>query len=274
MNLLSSLLRCCILASLLIPGFIHPVLAAEARPGLPILVYHRLHENNETAEGGWENVSLGQFKWQMRYLHNEGYRTLSMDEVVDFLKGKTFPEKIVAIQFDDGWKSQQEALPILQKYGFKATFWIIAGESDVAGSPDMNWNEITALTKSPDFRIYSHTMTHPWKTGDTLLDWVEGKTPGKGIEQAKWELTESKRLLEEKLGRPVPYLAWPSGIYNDTLLSLAKQAGYQALVTINTGLNYPGDDPFYIRRAMLDGTCDNLTFIQTLQDGKFHRCSM
>nr|WP_249803720.1 polysaccharide deacetylase family protein [Bradyrhizobium zhengyangense] len=46
-------------------------------------------------------------------------------------------QKIVAVQFDDGWKSSQLALPILDRYGFKATFWIIAGKG--IGWSQMDW---------------------------------------------------------------------------------------------------------------------------------------
>jgi peptidoglycan/xylan/chitin deacetylase (PgdA/CDA1 family) len=207
----------------------------------------------------------------MRFLHEEGYVTLSADEVVQYLKGNYPPnKKVVAVHFDDGWKSALLALPVLDAYGFKATFWIIAGKG--IGQPHMDWEEIQAIAQNPHYDIFSHTMRHPWKPNDTMLDWINGKTPGKGPDQVRWELTESRRVLTEKIGRQVTYLAWPVGFYNDSLIELAKESGYVALFTVDKGVNYPGDDPLKIRRTMIHGACDNQAFAQILQDGISHKC--
>lgn len=244
-------------------------------PGFPILVYHQVFVGKPPEPIDYStSISLKDFESQMDYLHEQGYTTLSMDEVVSYLQGRKFPEKVVAIHFDDGWKSGRLAIPVLNRYGFKATFWIIAGAGHDTGSPHMDWDEILKLARNPNFDIYSHTMTHPWKDGDTLIDWVEGHTPGKGLEQAQWELTESRHLLEEKLGRPVPYLAWPRGLYNDTLIQSARKAGYQALLTIDDGINRPGIDFMHINRTMINGACDMQAFIQILKDGKYRNCHL
>lgn len=116
-------------------------------------------------------------------------------------------------------------------------------------------------------------MTHPWKDHQTLIDWIAGNTPGKGVEQASWELNESRRVLEEKLGRVVPYLAWPRGLYNDALVGLAQQAGYKALLTIDDGLNSPGGDVLRIHRTMVHGGCDDRLFRQIIVNGQYRDCS-
>jgi peptidoglycan/xylan/chitin deacetylase (PgdA/CDA1 family) len=239
---------------------------SSSASSLPILVYHQIAAEGDDSHFGPVNgpisISLSQFETQMRYLNDQGYVTLGMDEVVSFMKGKPFPKKIVAIHFDDGLKSALKAVPVLNSYGFKATFWIIPGKG--IGWPHMDWDEIEALATSPRLDIFSHTMTHPWKENETLPDWIEGRTPDKGIEQARWELTESRHVLEQKLQRPIPYLAWPAGKYNDRLIKLAQEVGYQALLTIDRGLNHPGDDPLRIHRSMVDGSCDQAAFVGIL----------
>ena len=67
--------------------------------------------------------------------------------------------KVVMINFDDGWKSQfLYAKPILDQYGFKASFFIVCGK--VAAEPYwMTWPQITGL-KNDGMDIESHTMTH------------------------------------------------------------------------------------------------------------------
>ena len=245
--------------------------AAAASPLLPILVYHQIRNSADGPPDSLEAISLTRFEAQMRYLHEQGYVTLDAAEVVNFVRGGKAPaDKIVAIHFDDGWKSAQLALPVLDRYALKATFWIIAGKG--IGWPHMDWEEVQAIGRNPRYDIQSHTMTHPWKKGDTLLDWIDGRAPGKGREQVRWELAESRRVLAVKLGHPVPYLAWPSGHYNETLVQLAKESGYTALFTIDDGVNRPGADPLRIRRTMVHGGCDNQVFVKVLRDGVYREC--
>jgi peptidoglycan/xylan/chitin deacetylase (PgdA/CDA1 family) len=197
-------------------------MAGQGARSLPILVYHQIRLSGNDPADAPDAMSLERFESQMRDLHTLGYTTLSMDEVIKFLRGAPFPGKIVAIHFDDGWKSALNAVPVLDHFGFKASFWIIAGKG--IGWPYMDWEEIQALAKNPKFDVFSHTMTHPWKPNDTLLDWINNRVPDKGLDQVNWELTESKQVLEKKLGKPVPYLAWPRGLYNDSLIALAQNA--------------------------------------------------
>jgi peptidoglycan/xylan/chitin deacetylase (PgdA/CDA1 family) len=245
-------------------------MAAKSTRLLPIIVYHEIRTSGDEPADGPTAISLQRFESQMAYLHGHGYRTLSMEEAIRFLQGERFPSKVVAIHFDDGWKSELSAVPVLDRFGFRASFWIIAGKG--IGWPYMEWDDVERLAANPHFEIFSHTMTHPWKDNDTLVDWVNGRVPGKGLEQASWELGESRRVLEEKLGKPVPFMAWPRGLYNDTLIDLAQQARYRALLTIDDGLNRPGDDPLRIHRTMIDGACSDEIFKKILKDGKYRTC--
>ncbi|MGB6530239.1 MAG: polysaccharide deacetylase family protein [Candidatus Nitrosopolaris sp.] len=68
--------------------------------------------------------------------------------------------KVVMIGFDDGWKSQiTYAKPILDKYGFKASFFVVCNYADSGNIRRMNWQDIAALQKD-GMDIESHTMDH------------------------------------------------------------------------------------------------------------------
>jgi peptidoglycan/xylan/chitin deacetylase (PgdA/CDA1 family) len=68
--------------------------------------------------------------------------------------------KVVMIGFDDGWKSQiTYAKPILDKYGFKASFFVVCNYANSGNIRRMNWQDIAALQKD-GMDIESHTMDH------------------------------------------------------------------------------------------------------------------
>ncbi len=250
------------------------VVLADARdaPGLTILVYHQIRTDDNGPADSPTAISLERFERQMRYLHEQGYSTLKSDEVVEYVAGRAAfdGKKIIAIHMDDGWKSGLLALPALDRYGFKASFWIISGTG--IGPPHMDWEDVEALARNPRYEVMSHTLTHPWQDGETLVDWVNGRTPGRGMVQARWELSESRRLLAERLHQPVMYLAWPGGFYDDVLIRLATEAGYRALFTIDHGANRRGGDLQRIRRTMVHGGCNDEIFAQIVADGSYRSC--
>ncbi len=232
-----------------------------------VLIYHQVLP--DPAEPGETMISIEKFKEQMRYLSDHGYTTITVAALVAFMKGGEVPEKAIVLTFDDGWKSVKDVISILKDYGFKASFWLIPRSG--VGYPYLDWSEIVNIDKDPDFEIGAHSMNHPWE-GESLATWVEGKTPGKTLEDAAYEVRESKKILEERLQRRVPYFAWPKGQYNEKLISVAKDAGYEALLTVEDGANRHGDDPFRIKRIYIDGSCDLETFTQTLRDHRYHVC--
>jgi peptidoglycan/xylan/chitin deacetylase (PgdA/CDA1 family) len=73
--------------------------------------------------------------------------------------------KEIILNFDDGYKSQYtNAKPILDKYGYKATFYIICnyvekGEEVVRPNARMSWEDIAELYKE-GYDIGSHSMDH------------------------------------------------------------------------------------------------------------------
>ncbi|MHA2203814.1 MAG: polysaccharide deacetylase family protein [Candidatus Hodarchaeales archaeon] len=236
---------------------------------VPVIVYHEI-VTEESREGGETVISLEKFSKQMEYLYRNGFGTLNMDELVEFMKRETEIEKSVAIHFDDGWKNLKHAIPVLEKYGFKASFWIITEKG--IGNDYLEWDDIIALDRSPQFGVFSHTMSHPWDSKSNLITWTEGKVPGKGLKDAEWEIRESKRVLEVRLKKEIPYLAWPVGWYNKTLIRLAVDAGYEALMTTDDGFNIPGDDVLRIKRVMINGACSMSVFKSILQNPRYHDC--
>ncbi len=236
--------------------------------GVPVLIYHEIL--NAIEDPGETKLSLNKFEEQMKYLYDNHYTTIRIDELVSFMKGGPISPKSILLTFDDGWKNGLSAVPVLEKYHFKAAFFIFPGKG--IGQPYMEWNDVLALAENPRFEICSHTLTHPWDKQSNLVTWVDGRTAGKDKRDVKYELKESKSLLEKKLNKRVKCLAWPVGWYNETLIEIAKDAGYETLFTAEDGINTQGGDMLRIKRIFVDGACDIATFKLMLQDYKYHVC--
>jgi peptidoglycan/xylan/chitin deacetylase (PgdA/CDA1 family) len=244
---------------------------ARTQEGLPILVYHEIRAEGDKPEDGLNAISMRRFEEQMRYLSDHGYTTLSLSDVADYLARKPFPEKVVAIHLDDGWSSQLKVVPILERYRLKASFWIIAGKG--IGPPHMTWDEVTGISRNELFDLGAHTMTHPLVADNRLGDWAAGRTRGKTADDVRWELAESRRLLEERSGAPVEFLAWPGGFYDGNVVALAKEAGYRGLMTLDRWNNRPGGDPFRVHRVLVDGRCGLDVFADLLRWGVPRNCA-
>src|SRR5512139_3390122 len=70
-----------------------------------VLVYHNVVNSTTPEPGRFDQISLMLFKEQMRYLYEIGYETISIDQLVSFMKGGAVPRKSIVLAFDDGWKS-------------------------------------------------------------------------------------------------------------------------------------------------------------------------
>ena len=239
---------------------------------VPVLIYHQISDTLPPSE---TVISLAKFSQQMAYLAGQGYTTLSMDELVAVMQGRqSLPEKPIVLTFDDGYKDVLLAVPVLNKYNFKASFWLITGPLQEGHPLYLDWASIKKLVQNPRFEVQSHSVTHPWDYPvDTLQSWAEGKTPRKGLADVRSELAASKHVLETGLGRPVNYFAWPLGLYNDEMVQMAKEVGYKALLTVDDRApNIVGGDVFKIKRMNVGGACDMKSFIAQLVDFRARNC--
>ena len=226
---------------------------------IPVLMYH--HVNPHT--GDTVTVTPEVFAQQMSFLAAEGYETLSVDELMEFIAGeKSFGQKAVAITFDDGWLDNLfYAVPVLKSIKFKATFFIITARVDAAslrvrtpkaaipdhetskkliqgGQADrvvLDWGLIKELTACGLFSFYSHTVTHR-RCADLAAD------------EVAFELAQSKERLEVELGRACDYLCWPYGSFSHENVQTAAETGCKGLFTTIDGHCESGSDPFMIKR--------------------------
>lgn len=208
---------------------------------VPVLMYHYIRVADEHADPVGYRLSIlpERFDEQMAWLQENDYTPMRMDQLAACLRGRQeCPEQPVALTFDDGYAdAATAALPILNAYGFKATFYIVPG---FVGRPGyMTWEQIELLYNS-GMEIGSHTMTHADLTG--LED----------IKAIRSELVQSREVLEERLGVPVQSFCYPAGSYSPAIMEQVRLAGYTNAVITAPG-NQIGSLYEIPRRRVLGG---------------------
>lgn len=197
--------------------------------GLPVLMYHKIGDHSADAKLKFLWVSTREFAGHLEYLKRHGYTSLVFSEMRDIELGRRAkPAKPVLITFDDGFANNYElAYPLLKRMGMKGNIFLvydrIGGEGRWDGQmetshpvPMLTWAQIREMRDAGIVEFGSHTLAHR-----NLIK----ATP----EEARWELTESKKKLEQSLDREVLGFAYPWGEGADqpAVRQLVREAGYR-----------------------------------------------
>lgn len=203
---------------------------------IPTLMYHSI-EDGQAANSAV--VPVGVFKQQMQYLKDNGYTTLSLDELYNFIQNnRPVPEKSVVITFDDGYTDNYtNAFPILKAMGFRANIFVIPALTDKPG-PYLNSKQLREMDEN-GISIESHTVNHE-KLGELTA------------EKQLQTLTQSKQMLEKILNKKIQYIAYPFGSYNSYTVDQAKKAGYTMAFTTNDGWAGKNTDILLLNRVFVN----------------------
>ena len=256
---------------------------------LPILMYHHVADVGDSVV----TVSLGLFKKQLDYLAENGYETVSFDEIIAYSDGKDveLPEKPVAIVFDDGYESNYLlAYPELKKRGDRATICLIGScvgkstykETGVPMLPYFSWDEAREMRDSGLISLGSHTYDMhqyaPLESGqarDGVIQF-EDESNADFAEIICEDYTKMSELFETELGQNIEIFAYPNGKYSSLSESVIRSLGAKVTLTTRVGLNrIRHGDPesrYLLRRYSINDTTD-LETLQSYLDGKIPRNS-
>lgn len=216
-----------------------------ARKQVPILCYHQIRDWKGTDSKSAKDyiIPIQTFKDHMQMLADSGYHAISPDQLYAYLTtGAKLPEKPVMLTFDDGDLTQYtNALPVLDKYGFKASFYIMTVAIGRRGKQHyMDKAQLKDLSDKGHV-IAAHTWDHQnVKKLVTPEDW-------------KTQLEEPKAKLEEITGKPVRHFAYPFGLWKEESLPEVKKRGYLTAYQLAEKKMNPTDPLMSIRRIIAGG---------------------
>src|SRR5438270_1180028 len=187
-------------------------------------------------------VSEATFRDQLAHLQASGTSGISIGQ---WLAATGQDRPAVVITFDDGCETDALiAAPLLAQFGFKATFYVIAGRVGLRGylSP-VQLRELSA----EGFEIGCHSMTHSY------LDELDDA-------QLRVEMGEARDRLEQITHRRIVHFSCPGGRWSRSLARLAAEAGYQSVTTSRVSANTPASRRFNLGRVAVMRDMDIAAF--------------
>lgn len=219
-----------------------PSAPARGEPGrgeIVCFVYHRFGDGRYPST----NIPVEVFAAQMALLHEGGYTVLPLGEALDRLQSQGgVPGKTVALTVDDGYRSfLTGAMPVLRKYGYRATLFI---NSDSVGMGDyLDWAELRGLV-AEGIEIGNHSASHAF-----FLD----LDPSKRLERFTADAVRAQEAIASHLGTKPGLYSYPYGEYDPDMKGAAEALGFAAAVAQRSGVIYEGSDRYALPRFPMGG---------------------
>lgn len=247
---------------------------------IPVLLYHTVNDGaNSTL-----NTQPEKFEQQIKSLIFNGYTGISPFELYDFYYGEgTLPEKPIFINFDDGAKDVYTgAYPVLQKYGMKATLFIIASKVEHEGINSFP-NEIRKISweDAHDMSDLVTIQSHTWnlhrkiksKNGieigqiaaPQLKDNKEYETLEEYISKITTDIKKAQDIILEKMGYPSIIISFPYGEYSKEAISVITQLGASFAVSVNQGQSLNVDNLMVINRLVVNGNWSGEELLEKIE---------
>jgi len=215
--------------------FLPTIISNDLTCDTPILMYHHIRINPDPTSKLENSLSIPpeNFEEQMNYFYQMGWQTIFLDDLFTAAGQKNF-----IVTFDDGYKDViDNAYPVLENYHFKATVFLIINKIGKEGY--LSWNDIFQL-QTAGWSFGSHTLNH---RSLTALDQTE----------AEKEISESKKILDWALKKPVTFFCYPYGKFNQDVVKIVQDAGYLGATTTLFGRQNSGADIYQLKRIRVSG---------------------
>lgn len=224
---------------------------------IPILMYHAVAEHPAAATRRL-SVRPEMLAAQLALLRREGFTTVTFSRLVAALgRGGGLPPRPIVLTFDDGYADfHREALPLLVEHGavgtvFVTTGWVHDARDRTVTAPDrmLSWRQIDEVSATVEIGAHSHTHAQLDQLSNAAL---------------QRELSLSKALLEDRLGKEVPALAYPYGYWSTWVRAAARAAGYQHAAAVSNTATRPHDDLLALPRLTIKRSTSLSTFRQII----------
>ncbi|MBN1440979.1 MAG: polysaccharide deacetylase family protein [Anaerolineales bacterium] len=167
------------------------------------------------------------FRSQMDWLSDNGYRTITAEQLASFLDGSGVPAKSVVLTFDIGTAHrddyEENILPLFRQYGFHALFFVLTNAigEECGGENKVCWQDLKDWSAEGLVSVESHGVYHP--------DYAQLSAA-----EQRWDSETSRQIIAEKTGRAPVGFAYPFDSSDESARKVVEAAGYRFALSGNT----------------------------------------
>ena len=236
-----------------------------------VLMYHMISEHLPKNQSKFNRLRVkpNEFEKQLIWLKEKGFKSFTLSELV---KLENIPEKSIVLTFDDGYEDNfANAFPLLKKYNFKATIYIVLNrfENNWAMDKDLNQasSELNSEKMLSNEQIKEMLDSGLIEIGSHTLDHVN--LPKLTKEEKEEQVIISKKQIEDIFNIRCESFAYPFGFYDKDSAKIVENAGYtNATTTVNGVFEKDKYSNFEIPRIMISGRQGLFAFILKMKKGR------
>ncbi|RFU22384.1 polysaccharide deacetylase family protein [Geodermatophilus marinus] len=214
------------------------LLRRSVRWRMPVLMYHSTPVE-APATPDEHAVPVGELADQLGALTADGWRLLGLTEALA-ARAADPGARVVGVTFDDGLLDFTHGVEVLASLGARATMYVPTGSVGVRVPPGdpygsrLSWSELADVA-DVGVEIGSHSVNH--RTLDTLSP-----------QELRTEVVDSKRDLEDRLGRAVTSFCYPHGYSSRRVERAVAGAGYTNGCIVGRRIATSADDTYRVPR--------------------------
>ena len=194
--------------------------------GNRVLTYHAFGSKLKHDTYGF-SVDLDKFEEQIKF-YKDNYEIININEY------KNYSIDTLSITIDDGYKDNIDAVNILNKYNIPFSLYVT---TNTLNTPQyLSSDDIKSLSRLSNCEIGSHCYDH------IRLNTLSN-------EKILYQLSESKKILENIINNKVIGISYPNGSYNEYVLSVLKVIGYDYAACSIKGKNTKETSNYLLRRS-------------------------
>jgi peptidoglycan/xylan/chitin deacetylase (PgdA/CDA1 family) len=187
-------------------------------------MYHSISENQSGPEGAF-TITPRVFRQHIQKIKDSGWKVAALSDVASLPAS----EPAIVISFDDGYADNLDiAAPILREFDFPFTIFIITNYVKERRPGYLSPEQVIELSRDPRVTLGTHGQTHR-------------PLAKLSLDEARTELLNSKRYLEDLTGKKIEYFSFPHGSESRELVEECWKAGYRAVGNSVFGTNPGGN---------------------------------